>query len=101
MFVIYPFRRGLRIALIPAYARYLADFVWPTGLAFFYPYPSHWSLGEVAIAIAVLVGISALVLANYSARPYLAVGWLWYLVTLAPVIGLIQVGHQSRADRYT
>jgi tetratricopeptide (TPR) repeat protein len=58
-------------------------------------------MGEVVLAGVLLVGITALVLAAYRTRPYLAVGWFWYLGTLAPVIGLIQVGHQARADRYT
>jgi len=93
---------SLRVAnALTAYAIYLANFVWPTGLAFFYPYPSHWAVGEVMFAGLVLLGISAVALALCQARPYIAVGWLWYLGTLAPVIGLIQVGHQSRADRYT
>jgi Flp pilus assembly protein TadD len=81
-----------------AYILYLANFVWPTGLAFFYPYPAHWPVWEVAGAGVVLVGVSWLAV---RLRAYLAVGWFWYLGTLAPVIGLIQVGHQSRADRYT
>ncbi len=84
-----------------AYVIYIANFFWPTNLAFFYPYPSHWPLGEVAFAAAALAAMSLLVLWGYRARPYLAVGWFWYLGTLAPVIGLIQVGYQSRADRYT
>jgi tetratricopeptide (TPR) repeat protein len=84
-----------------AYVLYIADFIWPTGLAFFYPYPAHWPMGEVAFAGAALAAMSVLVVLAFRARPYLAVGWFWYLGTLAPVIGLIQVGHQQRADRYT
>jgi protein O-mannosyl-transferase len=86
---------------VMAYVLYIADFIWPTGLAFFYPYPSRWAVGEVWFAGIALAGMSIVVLLAFRARPYLTVGWFWYLGTLAPVIGLIQVGHQSRADRYT
>ena len=84
-----------------AYAIYVANFICPTGLAFFYPYPAKWPVGEVLFAGFALTAMSVLVVLAFRARPYLAVGWFWYLGTLAPVIGLIQVGHQSRADRYT
>jgi tetratricopeptide (TPR) repeat protein len=86
---------------VTAYVLYLVNFVWPAGLAFFYPYPSHWPTAEVFVAAFALIAMSILVVMAYRTRPYLAVGWFWYLGTLAPVIGLIQVGHQSRADRYT
>jgi len=93
---------GLRASnALAAYALYLANFVWPTGLAFFYPYPAGWPMREVVLAGAVLAGISALALLTFRTRPYLAVGWFWYLGTLVPVIGLIQIGYQARADRYT
>lgn len=84
-----------------AYIIYIANFVWPTGLAFFYPYPSRWPWGEVMFAAIALTAMSIFVAIAFRRRPYLAIGWFWYLGTLAPVIGLIQVGHQSRADRYT
>jgi len=84
-----------------AYVLYLANFVWPTELAFFYPYPARWPVGEVLLAGVALGAISVMVVLAFRARPYLAVGWFWFLGTLAPVIGLIQVGHQARADRYT
>ena len=84
-----------------AYVIYIANFIWPTGLAFFYPYPARWPVGEVLFAGFALVAMSVVVALAFRARPYLAVGWFWYLGTLAPVIGLIQVGHQARADRYT
>jgi Flp pilus assembly protein TadD len=83
-----------------AYVIYIANFFWPSGLAFFYPY-ARWPLWEVIFAGVALAAMSVLVLLASRRRPYLAVGWFWYLGTLAPVIGLIQVGHQSRADRYT
>jgi len=93
---------GLRAenALV-SYVAYIAKMFWPTGLAVFYPYPQGLPVWQVAIAALVLAGVSALVLLWFRTRPYLAIGWLWYLVTLVPVIGLVQVGAQARADRYT
>jgi len=80
---------------------YLGKAIWPAGLAIFYPYPSVISLWEVASAAALLLALTTLALRARETRPYLAVGWLWYLVTLVPVIGLVQVGLQAMADRYT
>lgn len=84
-----------------AYVIYIANFIWPAKLAFFYPYPAHWPVAEVAFAGLALAAMSVVVLLAFRTRPHLTVGWFWYLGTLAPVIGLIQVGHQARADRYT
>ena len=84
---------------VVSYVAYLADFAWPADLAVFYPYPARIAAWEWIGAAAALTVVSILVLR--SRRPYLIVGWLWYLVTLLPVIGLIQVGEQSHADRYT
>ncbi len=85
-----------------SYGKYLWKTIWPTGLAVFYPYPADpaaaWKVGGTAL---VLVCISALVIFAARRRPYLATGWLWYLGTLVPVIGLVQVGEQAMADRYT
>ncbi len=82
---------------------YLKRMVWPTDLAFFYPHPkgAHplWLVGVSAASVA-LISIAALSRAGRR-RPYLAVGWFWYLITLLPVIGIIQVGRQAMADRYT
>ncbi|MDQ2776965.1 MAG: tetratricopeptide repeat protein [Acidobacteriota bacterium] len=99
---VFAFPIGLRIenALL-SYAVYLAKIFWPTGLAVFYPYPLSFSAWQVALAVAIVVGISTLVLRLLRTHPYLAVGWFWYLGTLIPVIGLVQVGAQARADRYT
>ena len=83
-------------------ATYLADTVVPRRLAFFYPYPlDGYPLWQVGGAIALIASISALVLRERSRRPSLLVGWCWYLATLLPVIGIVQVGVQARADRYT
>jgi tetratricopeptide (TPR) repeat protein len=80
---------------------YIGDSVWPSGLAIFYPHPmaatSHWLVVLAAVGL-ILVTSACLVAAR--TRPYLIVGWSWYLVTLLPVIGLVQVGMQARADRY-
>ncbi len=81
---------------------YLGKAFWPAGLSVFYPHPgAAWSGWRVAAAAGLLVGITLFALRAAPRHPYLAVGWLWYLVTLAPVIGLVQVGSQGMADRYT
>ena len=96
----FPLPVRLENALI-SYAAYLGQMFWPKGLAVFYPYPQSPAAWQAVIAGLVLAGITALALLAWKARPYLAVGWLWYLGTLVPVIGLVQIGSQSRADRYT
>lgn len=93
---------GMRVgnALI-SYVTYIAQVFWPARLAVFYPYPRSLEAWQVAGAFALLLGVSFIVLRAWRARPYLTTGWFWYLGTLVPVIGLVQVGNQSRADRYT
>jgi len=87
---------------VVAYADYLWQTIWPTGLVVYYPHPgSGLSAARIVVAVLVIGGITALVLWQLRARPYLAVGWFWFLGTLVPVIGLVQVGDQARADRYT
>jgi tetratricopeptide (TPR) repeat protein len=82
--------------------RYLEQLVWPTDLAPFYPYPkASLPLVSVIAALALLVAISAVVLYFGRRLRYLITGWGWYLVMLLPVIGLVQVGEQAMADRYT
>ena len=85
-----------------SYASYIIKTVWPQNLAVFYPHPlgilSLWYVFWVSFAI---VGVSFFSIRLFKQHPYLAVGWFWYLGTLIPVIGLIQVGAQSMADRYT
>lgn len=75
--------------------------VWPRGLAVFYPFPRVVPIESVLIALVVLVVITAIAVALWRRAPYVVVGWLWYLGTLVPVIGIVQVGGQARADRYT
>jgi tetratricopeptide (TPR) repeat protein len=94
---------GVRLAnAVVSYVRYLGLTLCPAGLAPFYPHPQEslpaW---QVAGAAVLLIGLSAVALALARRRPYLIVGWLWYLGTLVPVIGLVQVGEQALADRYT
>jgi len=84
-----------------AYGRYLGKTFWPADLAVFYPHPGYWPRAEVLLAGVLLAGLSALVLVKRRRQPYLLVGWLWFVGTLAPVIGLVQVGEQAMADRYT
>ncbi|HWR97160.1 MAG TPA: hypothetical protein VN317_01945 [Candidatus Methanoperedens sp.] len=82
--------------------RYLGKTLWPRDLAVFYPHPGGDLLAaHLFLAAAVLAVLTALVALWTRKRPYLAAGWLWYLVTLSPVLGLIQVGAQAMADRYT
>ena len=84
-----------------ACVRYISKTVWPADLALIYPYPHHWPIAAVITVALLLALCSALALLWAKPHPYLAVGWFWYLGTLVPVIGLVQVGIQSMADRYT
>ena len=93
---------GPRVAnAILAYAVYLRRAVWPSDLAYFYPYPTRIPFLEVAFAAMLLALITVLAIRSLARRPYVSVGWFWFVVTLVPVIGLVQVGAQSMADRYT
>jgi tetratricopeptide (TPR) repeat protein len=85
-----------------SYGLYLLKMVWPVGLAVFYPLPEHltWLLMAATASAVVLVIISSLVWRAGRAHAYLPVGWLWFLGTLVPVIGLVQVGGAALADRY-
>ena len=83
-----------------AYAGYLQKIVWPADLAVFYPHPGKWPLERALVSGVILAGLSALVLWLARRRPYLLAGWLWFLGTLVPVIGLVQAGVQSMADRF-
>ena len=80
---------------------YLAQAVWPAHLSVFYPHPDAFGFTEVAAALALLIGITVLMIGLRRRAPYGLVGWLWYLGMLVPVIGVIQVGRQAGADRYT
>jgi len=84
-----------------SFVRYLGKTFWPVDLAFFYPHPQQWPVWLVAGSVLLLTAISVLALQLRHRQPSLLVGWCWYLGTLVPVIGLVQVGQQSIADRYT
>jgi tetratricopeptide (TPR) repeat protein len=75
--------------------------VFPVNLAVFYPLDAHISRWRLLGAVAGLMVISVMAALNARKRPYVAAGWLWYLVTLVPVIGLVNIGFHSSADRYT
>jgi len=97
----YPFAVRLGNAFLAA-AGYLGKALWPNDLAVFYPHPGAalpW--GKAAAALALLAALTVAAVLQARRRPYLLTGWAWYLVTLAPVIGLVQVGGQALADRYT
>ncbi|MBI3652742.1 MAG: tetratricopeptide repeat protein [Acidobacteria bacterium] len=86
---------------IVAYADYLYQMLWPTGLAVFYPHPKGAiPLWQFLLALVALLLITGFVLWKARRFAYLPVGWFYYLGTLVPVIGIVQVGEQARADRY-
>ncbi|HQI80945.1 MAG TPA: tetratricopeptide repeat protein [Deltaproteobacteria bacterium] len=87
--------------VLTSYATYLGKTLWPAGLSIFYPYPEVMNPVLVMVSAAVLAGITVFVFMRVRTMPYLAAGWLWYLGTLVPVIGIVQVGEQAIADRYT
>lgn len=89
------------IHALAAYSHYLIAMLVPRHLAIYYPYQIHLPALTIVCAIAVLGLMTFLAIKNIRRRPYLIVGWLWYLGTLVPVIGLVQVGDQAWADRYT
>ncbi len=96
---LYPLLSRLGNALV-AYVRYLGKMFWPVDLAVFYPLSESvpwWYPG----AAALLIAITSCIIWQARRHPYLVTGWFWFMVTLVPVIGLVQVGMQAMADRYT
>jgi tetratricopeptide (TPR) repeat protein len=93
----------LRISnALVSYVTYLWQMIWPANLAVFYPHLyEQVPVWHVAGAITVLLSVSVLAFALRKSRPYLVTGWLWYLSMSLPIIGIIQVGSQAHADRYT
>ncbi|MSU22813.1 MAG: tetratricopeptide repeat protein [Opitutus sp.] len=85
---------------VVSYVRYLAKAAWPESLSAFYAHPGLWPASRTAGACALLIGVSWLVWRQRTAHRWLAFGWLWFLGTLVPVIGLVQSGAQAMADRY-
>ena len=86
---------------VVSYALYVAQSLWPRGLAVFYPYEPSIPGWEIALSLCLLALVTALALALAPRAPAFLTGWLWYLGTLVPVIGIVQVGVQAHADRYT
>jgi len=90
-----------RAAAVPvAYLHYLFTTIWPIHLAPLYPYPASIPLWESLGALAVLVAVSVLALRSFRQRPYVFVGWCWFLGTLVPVNGVVQIGSPLYSDRY-
>ena len=86
---------------IISYVSYLGKIFWPVDLAVFYPYGHYFPFWQVLVYCFILLGITIVVIYAFKKLPFLFVGWFWYLGTLIPVIGLVQVGEQAMADRYT
>jgi hypothetical protein len=100
---------GPRLAnAVASYLKYLGKTVWPVDLAVFYPHPdlrypisNQWPLWQIVSVALLLAAVSGLAIVRRKREPWLATGWFWYLGTLVPVIGIVQVGGQAIADRYT
>src|SRR4029077_16076648 len=96
-----PFTWRLSNALA-SYIEYVRQTFWPVRLAVFYPYPNNpLSMWKVTLAAAILLAISAMAILLRKKRPYFLTGWFWYVGMLVPVIGIVQIGEQGHADRYT
>src|SRR5437763_4349112 len=96
-----PFTWRLNNALL-SYIEYVRQTFWPARLAVFYPHPNNaLSIWQVTLATTLLLAISAMAILLRKKRPYLLTGWFWYLGMLVPVIGIVQIGEQGHADRYT
>jgi Tfp pilus assembly protein PilF len=94
-----PFADRLVNAVV-SYGQYLVKMLFPFNLAVFYPHPGGWPMGEFALSFLLILLVTVFVIMQVGRRPYFLVGWLWYLGTLVPVIGIVQVGSQAMADRY-
>jgi protein O-mannosyl-transferase len=90
----------LKNALV-AYCVYIFKMIWPMSLSVLYPYPASIPLWQVSVSAILLVAVSTVAIYCIKKKPYIATGWFWYLGTMVPVIGIVQVGIQSMADRYT
>jgi len=84
-----------------AYLKYILKMLWPTDLAFYYPFPASIPAWQFIGSLIFLISASVLTVFAVRNRPYLLTGWYWFFLTLVPVIGIIQVGGQGMADRYT
>jgi tetratricopeptide (TPR) repeat protein len=100
----FSFRFDLKTRIANAlisYVTYISQMFWPTKLALFYPRPEGVTGLQVGGLSTLLIGITIVAIWMRRRRPFLIMGWLWYIGTLVPVIGLVQIGMQSHADRYT
>jgi tetratricopeptide (TPR) repeat protein len=96
----FPISERIGNALV-AYAQYLGKLFWPVDLAIFYPHPGQWPVTQIVLAAILIVGLCLAAVWLGRRFPFAAMGWFWFLGTLVPTIGLVQVSNQSMADRYT
>ncbi len=93
----FPVRVGSSLV---AYLRYMEDFFWPARLSVLYPQTGSVPVGQMLVALSVLTSVSVLVVARSRQRPYLFVGWFFFVIALGPMSGIVQVGWHFMADRY-
>ena len=86
---------------VRSYAVYVWQTVWPADLSPFYSIPAAYPAWQILLSMALLLGLSWMAWRIWKTRPWLAVAWVWYVVVLLPNIGIVQVGEQAHADRYT
>jgi protein O-mannosyl-transferase len=95
-----PFDFRLENAVV-SIAGYVGKFFWPFNLAVVYPLPNRWPISTVAVSISFALIFTIFAISQWRSRPYLPVGWFWFVGMLVPVVGFVQAGHQAMADRYT
>ena len=95
-----PLRARIANAFV-AVLGYLEKFVWPNDLAVLYPHPGFWPATTIVASVLLFVLLTAAALSQFRHRPWLAIGWFWFLIMLLPVLGFVQVGLHYMADRYT
>jgi len=96
----FPLLHRLSNALV-SYVKYMVKLLWPHDLSAVYPYPASIPFWQITGACLLLILITFVIIKHFADLPYLTVGWLWFLGTLVPVIGIIKIGSHSMADRYT
>lgn len=99
-FEVYPLGARFMGAML-SYQTYLGQMIYPAHLVAFYPFPHSVPVWEKLLAVLLLAGVSLIAFVKRQTQPWLLMGWVWYLVMLVPVAGIIQVGAQAHADRYT